>query len=321
MLFVVAVLLFHAASCTGDSERDKRVLIYTKNGEGFVHKNIAASVAALKKICTAENITTDVSDQPDVFTAENLDQYDAIIFSNSNNEGFDTKDQKKAFQDFIRSGKGFAAIHSANATEREWPWYWALVGGKFVRHAPYQTFDVLVMDPNHPSTSPLPLRWTIEDECYYSNHLNPDIHVLLSADMNSVEDDHKEDYPGETFGELFTSCNQMKDSERDYYQIKIYSLDSDSPFQSLEEFEELPQILNNDEQYLIDGKAYIDAAHDQPAYARIESILLKAFLEMFNEGGEVALFKKLDFNAVFFGEVISGADMPNLIYMTSHGNL
>ena len=28
----------------------------------------------------------------------------------------------KAFQEFIRSGGGFAAIHSSNATERDWPW-------------------------------------------------------------------------------------------------------------------------------------------------------------------------------------------------------
>ena len=42
---------------------------------------------------------------------------------------------------------------------------------------------------------------------------------------------------------------------------------------------------------------------------------------MFNEGGEVALFKNLGFNAVFYGEVIAGSQMPNLMYMTSFDNL
>ena len=143
-LFIIAAsVLMTLASCTGNPDEGKRILIYTKNGEGYVHENIAASVTALEKICAAENIATDVSDLPQVFTAANLAQYDAIVFCNSNNEGFDTEDQKKAFQDFTRSGKGFAAIHSANATERQWPWYWALVGGKFIRHAPYQEFDIL----------------------------------------------------------------------------------------------------------------------------------------------------------------------------------
>jgi type 1 glutamine amidotransferase len=186
---------------------DKRaVLIYTKNGEGYVHENIAASVAALEKICAAEGILTDVSDLPSVFTPENLAQYDAIVFSNSNNKGFDNEAQKKAFQEYIRGGGGFAAIHSSNATARDWPWYWAMVGGKFIRHAPHQEFDVLVTDPDHPSTAHLPTRWTIEDECYYSFQLNPDIHVLLSADMTTIEDEGKDEYPGETFGQQFPLC-------------------------------------------------------------------------------------------------------------------
>ena len=42
---------------------------------------------------------------------------------------------------------------------------------------------------------------------------------------------------------------------------------------------------------------------------------------MFNEGGEVVLFKRLNFNAVFYAEVIAGGNMPNLIYMTSFENM
>ncbi|MEN8201602.1 MAG: ThuA domain-containing protein [Bacteroidota bacterium] len=204
ILLLMAIGLLHFISaCSGD---EKRILIYTKNGEGYVHENIAASVAALEKICREEGILTDVSDLPEVFTSEDLKRYDAIVFSNSNNEGFDTEAQRKAFQDFIRSGGGFAGIHSANASERDWPWYWALVGGKFIRHAPHQEFDVLVTDSTHPSTSHLPARWTIKDECYYSFQLNPDIHVLLSADMTTVEDEGKVEYPGETFGTQFPLC-------------------------------------------------------------------------------------------------------------------
>ncbi|MBN2347575.1 MAG: ThuA domain-containing protein [Bacteroidales bacterium] len=205
--FAIIIAIFVIfISCFNESVNSKKVLIYTKNGEGYIHENIAASVACLEKICANENIKTDVSDLPDVFTPENLKQYDGIIFSNSNNEGFNTNEQKEAFREFIRSGKGFAAIHSANATERQWPWYWALVGGKFIRHAPYQQFDVVVTDAKHPSTSVLPQRWTIEDECYYSYHLNPDIHILLSADMTTVEDENKDEYPGEVFGERFPLC-------------------------------------------------------------------------------------------------------------------
>jgi type 1 glutamine amidotransferase len=212
------LMLGFAHAFAGNLGDEKRVLIYTKNGEGYVHENIAASVAAMEKICAEEGILTEVSDQPSVFTSENLERYDAIIFSNSNNEGFDTREQKKAFQEYIRSGGGFMAIHSANATEREWPWYWAMVGGKFIRHAPHQEFDVLVTDPDNPSTAHLPARWTIKDECYYSFQLNPDIHVLLSADMTTVEDEGKDEYPGETFGQQFPLawCHQFEGGRQFY---------------------------------------------------------------------------------------------------------
>ncbi|CAN5804676.1 hypothetical protein BH10BAC3_BH10BAC3_41590 [soil metagenome] len=44
-------------------------------------------------------------------------------------------------------------------------------------------------------------------------------------------------------------------------------------------------------------------------------------VHMFNEGGEVTLFSRLNFNAIFYAAVISGSRMPNLIYMTSFENM
>ena len=201
-IFILAIGIL--LSC--QSQDQLKVLIYTKNGEGYVHDNIAASVAALEKICKAEGIRTESGDDPGVFTMEKLREFDALIFSNTNNEGFDTEAQKEAFQEYIRAGGGFMAIHSANATERQWPWYRSMVGGKFLRHPPHQEFDVLVIDPEHPSTKHLPGRWTVQDECYYSYLLNPAIHVLLAADMSTVEDEEKSSYPGEVFDGKFPLC-------------------------------------------------------------------------------------------------------------------
>jgi len=44
-------------------------------------------------------------------------------------------------------------------------------------------------------------------------------------------------------------------------------------------------------------------------------------VHMFNEGGEVPLFERLNFNAIFYSKVIAGSRMPNLIYMTSFNNM
>ena len=204
--------------------KKKKVLIFTKNGlsvngkKGFVHKNIPNSIKALEEICKLKKIKTVASEDTSLFTDAYLAQFDAIIFSNANNEVFDTEEQKQAFQRYIRNGGGYIGIHSSNAVERDWPWYWALVGGKFIRHAPHQEFDVVVTDANHPSTEFLNKRWEVDDECYYSTNLNPDIHVLLSADMTTVEDKQKSEYPNNIFGDYFPLCwSHEFDGGRQWY--------------------------------------------------------------------------------------------------------
>ncbi len=52
----------------------KKILVYTKNGDGYVHDNIAASVEAIKKLGPENHFEVDVSDDPAVFTEENLKQ-------------------------------------------------------------------------------------------------------------------------------------------------------------------------------------------------------------------------------------------------------
>ncbi len=44
-------------------------------------------------------------------------------------------------------------------------------------------------------------------------------------------------------------------------------------------------------------------------------------VHMFNEGGEITLFDELQFNAVFYADVLFGSKMPNLMYMTSFDNI
>jgi hypothetical protein len=125
------------------------------------------------------------------------------------------------------------------------------------------------------------------------------------------------------------------------------------PFSDLEDFNAVDENLAKDTAYLGAAKEYLEASHDHPPYQRIRSTLLRAFkdmpqmkpttvsgdrkervyelrsyegpneayyqrkVHMFNEGGEITLFDDLGFNAVFYGDVISGDKMPNLMYMTT----
>jgi NIPSNAP len=129
------------------------------------------------------------------------------------------------------------------------------------------------------------------------------------------------------------------------------------PLKSFEQLLSLPGQLEKDAEYNNAGSTYLNAVYTNPPYTRMESIFLKAFptapqmqlpgltsphkeriyelrsyespteklninkVHMFNEGGEVPLFKKLSFNGVFYAEVITGSHMPNLMYMTSFDNI
>ena len=197
-----------------------RVLVYTKNGEGYVHDNIAASVAAIEGLGERYGFTVVATEDPTIFTPERLADFDVLVFSNTNNEVFATPAQEQALKDYIAEGGGFVGIHSACGTERDWPWFARMLGGRFHRHARQQDFDVAVLDADHPSTSHLPPTWHIrDDECYYLKQLSPNIHVLLAADLTTVEDEEgKTDYPADTFGNYFpTSWYHTTDGGRQWY--------------------------------------------------------------------------------------------------------
>lgn len=183
-----------------------KVLIYTRNhvtnGKGFVHDNIAVSVAAVKELCAEKNIGSDVSDDPAVFTADNLKNYRAVIFCNSNNEAFANPEQSTAFTHYIENGGGCVGIHSATGSERKNKDFQRIMGGTFVWHTPNQKFSLVVADDKHPSTAHLPAVWNWKDEGYLCEMV-PDLQVLLEMDTTSVANPPRAAWPVKFEGNRF----------------------------------------------------------------------------------------------------------------------
>ena len=182
----MAALLLTAALA---AEAADRVLIFTKNGKGFVHDNIAACTKALQEITAAAGIESEVSQDPALFTDESLKRFKAVIFANTNNETVDTPAQKEAFQRYIRGGGGFVGIHSATGSERQWPWFWELIGGSFLFHTPRQNFSIKVVDRTHPSTAFFTSdtwAWK-DDEFYFMKNVPEGRHVLVAGELASLK--------------------------------------------------------------------------------------------------------------------------------------
>ena len=150
---------------------------------------------------------------------------------------------------------------------------------------------------------------------------------------------------------IFKNIKSNNANKKD--ELLIYVL---VPYKSLNDLSKIEGKLLKDKVYNQDGAAYLDAPYNKTPYDRIETILISAFemhphfnptmvtapkaervyelrsyegpteklynskVKMFNTGDEIGLFKRLNFNAVFYGTVIAGSRMPNLMYMTTFAN-
>lgn len=185
----IILLLFTISSLSITAQlKNKHVLVFTKNGKGYVHENISTSIAALQKLGIENNFKVDTTTNSALFTDDNLKKYDAIIFSNTNNDVFDTEEQKLAFMRYIQAGGGFMGIHSASGTERKWKWFKLMLGATFLRHPPFQKFTVHVLDKKHPAVKNLSPQWETNDECYFFKEINPSVHVLLYTDISTIKE-------------------------------------------------------------------------------------------------------------------------------------
>jgi hypothetical protein len=127
------------------------------------------------------------------------------------------------------------------------------------------------------------------------------------------------------------------------------------PYRSLEEFAKTPAGLRADAEYKNAAAEYLQTPKSKPAYARIDTWLMRAFagipklelppysrekkarifelrtyesyseakalkkVDMFNDG-EIDVMREVGLAPVFFGQALVGANLPHLTYMLSAEN-
>ena len=174
-----------------DKLAGSQVLVYTKNGKGYVHDNIASAVACIQQLGKTNNFKVDVTDDPGVFNEANLKKYQLLIFTSTNNDVFDNDEQRVQFRRYIEAGGGFVGVHSVTGTERNWTLFKMMLGETFSWHASFQKFSIKNLAPSHPSMKGVPSLWTKEDECYFGKDLYPGIQVLMAHDLSSLDTTQK----------------------------------------------------------------------------------------------------------------------------------
>ncbi|EJL60412.1 ThuA domain-containing protein [Flavobacterium sp. CF136] len=164
----------------------KKILVFTKTA-GFHHSSIPQGIEAVKLICSQNGLKVKVTDNSDDFTKDSLAVYSAVLFLNTTGDVLNSS-QQEAFEHYIKSGGGFAGIHSAADTEPDWPWYIRLVGAKFAGHPNNPNVLKAVIDitgTRFPATQGLPLRWERTDEWYNYSDISADIKVIATLDEST----------------------------------------------------------------------------------------------------------------------------------------
>ena len=126
------------------------------------------------------------------------------------------------------------------------------------------------------------------------------------------------------------------------------------PHPNMESVATLEEKLAQDDEFTSAGSEFLDAPASAPAFKRMEVAQLVAFdgmprvetpakspgrvfqlriyespsaktglkkIEMFNDAGEIKLFRETGLNPVFFGRAIAGTKMPNLTYMLGFNSM
>ncbi len=191
-LSVIAVLLlttfFSCAQETKLFEKPLNILVFSKTS-GFHHGSIASGVKMLLDQCQKQNWVITATESDALFNDNVLAGFDLVVFLNPTGDAVSTEGQK-AFEKWLKTGKGFVGIHAAADCEYEWPFYGNLVGGYFKIHPPAQEATVKFENLDHPAMKPFSgmKSYTTFDE-WYSFKENPrqKVHVLASLDESTIK--------------------------------------------------------------------------------------------------------------------------------------
>lgn len=192
-------------------QKPRKVLVFSKF-YGFNHTAVPYGKVAFEVIGSKTDAYTPmVSDDDAMFEPDNLSQFDAVVFNNTNNEIFlpepsvyeklspeekakaDARDArlKASLVDYLKRGGGLAVLHAGVASFRQWPEYGEIIGARFDNH-PWvagSTVTFRIEEPEHPLARAFRGReFVVQDEIYqfkepYSRDL---VRVIVSLDTTKT---------------------------------------------------------------------------------------------------------------------------------------
>jgi type 1 glutamine amidotransferase len=199
MLATTAMAVFVLALPTNGADNAPiNVLIIT----GDHGHNWRETTPFLKKVLTGAGMRVDVTETPaNDLTADKLAKYDVLLlnYKDTKKGGPDTRwseDNKKAFADAVKGGKGLLVYHHASSafvsgSDFDKEFERIIAGGwrKQGNHGKRHVFTVTIRKADHPITKGLPAEFThSNDELYQNSVMLPGSVVLATAFSDNTND-------------------------------------------------------------------------------------------------------------------------------------
>ncbi len=199
--FLLLVTACFFLSFAGISERLNRKIISVLLISGKNNHEWQKTSPLFAKIMEEDGcFKVTVTERPDTLKATDLKTYKVIAsnwnaFPESSRQWGETAE--KAIMDFVNGGGGFVLFHAAGASHYDWPEYPQMVGatwGKNTRHGTIETFEVKVVDHQHPVTRGMN-NFMITDELWVEMDQQPGNQVLCTAWSSSGNNGRDQDEP------------------------------------------------------------------------------------------------------------------------------
>ena len=174
-----------------EPKKPRKLLVFNLC-KGFVHSAVPYGAKALEIMGEKTGAFEVVnSDDPAVFAAESLREFDGVVMNNTTGTLFEDAALKESLLGFVRNGGGIVGIHAATDCFYDWPEYGEMMGGYFQGH-PWgsgDTVGVKIDDPGHPLTASfLGQGFRVNDEIYQFRepYSRDRLRVLLSIDTEKT---------------------------------------------------------------------------------------------------------------------------------------
>jgi type 1 glutamine amidotransferase len=193
MRILLLLLFIHSIGITSA----QRILHFTKTS-GYDHNTRTVSFSMFQSIAIELGATVDDDATGATFTSANeLFQYDVVVFSNTSGADLLDPQQRANFEAYIANGGNVLGIHAASDTYRHstangnntgtWDYYAELIGASVqespnhVNGTPEYAMQHIGL---HASTANLPDPWVKNEEYYYweGGYYGPDNSVVLQVE-------------------------------------------------------------------------------------------------------------------------------------------